>query len=212
MDPSTGKNIPMIHSCSWYINIRRTILPNASAIAPLGYDHMQKNCLAKSAAISLFCAGKSATANSQQLYQICLHIFLRRYRAKKEKTHAIPASRHSHGNASPVPWSSLHGRPPMRLPLQQSHGMWHHHWRPAVQRSQGDWTRIAMGMPGEGSVALSADLLIYLQRTMKLLCPICSNSTVCEHTLKNSVWEFINLNWQRAITTAVDPMHASFTA
>lgn len=89
MDPSTGKNIPMIHSCSWYINIRRTILPNASAIAPLGYDHMQQNCLAKSAAISLFCAGKSATANSQQLYQICLHIFLRRYRAKKEKKHTL---------------------------------------------------------------------------------------------------------------------------
>lgn len=179
MDPSTGKNIPMIHSCSWYINIRRTILPNASAIAPLGYDHMQQNCLAKSAAISLFCAGKSATANSQQLYQICLHIFLRRYRAKKEKTHAIPAFRHSHGNASPVPWSSLHGQPPMWLPLQQSHGMWHHHWRPAVQRSLGDWTRIAMGMPGEGSVALSADLLIYLQRTMKLnecaAIPLCVN-------------------------------------
>lgn len=82
-----------------------------------------------------------------------------------------------------------------------------------MQRSLGDWTRIAMEMPEEGSVALSADLLIYLQRTMKLLCPIfCSNSTVCEHTLKNSVLEFINLNWQRAITTAVDPMHASFTA
>lgn len=41
---------------------------------------------------------------------------------------------------------------------------------------------------------------------------MCSNSSVCEHNLKNSVWEFINLNWQQTITTAVDPMHASFTA
>lgn len=44
---------------------------------------------------------------------------------------------------------------------------------------KGDWTRIAMEMPEEGSVALSADLLIYLQRTMKLnecaAIPLCVN-------------------------------------
>lgn len=50
------------------MTVRRTILPNASVNAPLGYDHMQQNWLGKSEAISLFSAGKSATANLADLF------------------------------------------------------------------------------------------------------------------------------------------------